>query len=177
MGKHLVKVPTGYLKQIEKAGSLHQAAIDLNISYRKAWMTLQNAEKKLGFALIDRKVGGVAGGGSHITPLGKKFLKSYEKFRTEIEKVLEKTYQKTFWKIRQARARRLKSHVPGVMQKFPCRRSQVSSHRKGPFSSSFWLATCDLRPATSHHYLVLFTALNSRSFSQPSPFLSYSLNF
>jgi molybdate transport system regulatory protein len=97
-GKAFGEGPYRILKQIEKAGSLHQAAIDLDISYRKAWMTLQNVEKKLGFALIDRKVGGVAGGGSHITPSGKKFLKNYEQFRTEIEKVLEKTYQKHFGK-------------------------------------------------------------------------------
>jgi molybdate transport system regulatory protein len=99
-GKAFGEGPYRILKQIEKVGSLHQAAIDLNISYRKAWVMLQNAEKKLGFALIDRKVGGVAGGGSHITPSGKKFLKSYEKFRTEIEEVLEKTYQKHFGKHR-----------------------------------------------------------------------------
>jgi molybdate transport system regulatory protein len=97
-GKAFGEGPYRILKQIEKAGSLHQAAIDLNISYRKAWMTLQNAEEKLGFLLIDRKVGGVAGGGSHITLSGKKFLKSYEKFRAEIEKVIEKTYQKHFGK-------------------------------------------------------------------------------
>jgi molybdate transport system regulatory protein len=97
-GKAFGEGPYRILKQIEKAGSLHQAAIDLNISYRKAWMTLQNVENKLGFALIDRKVGGVAGGGSQITPSGKTFMRSYEKFRTEIEKVLEKTFQKHFGK-------------------------------------------------------------------------------
>jgi molybdate transport system regulatory protein len=95
-GKAFGEGPYRILKQIEKAGSLHQAAIDLNISYRKAWMTLQNAEKKLGFTLIDRKVGGVAGGGSQITSSGKKFLKNYEQFRADVERVLEKTYQKHF---------------------------------------------------------------------------------
>ena len=95
-GKAFGEGPYRILKQIEKAGSLHQAAIDLNISYRKAWMTLQNVEKKLGFTLIDRKVGGVAGGGSQITSSGKKFLKNYEQFRADLERVLEKTYQKHF---------------------------------------------------------------------------------
>jgi molybdate transport system regulatory protein len=95
-GKAFGEGPYRILKQIEKAGSLHQAAIDLNISYRKAWMTLQNAEKKLGFTLIDRKVGGVAGGGSQITSSGKKFLKNYEQFRKDVERILEKTYQKHF---------------------------------------------------------------------------------
>jgi molybdate transport system regulatory protein len=97
-GKAFGEGPYRVLKQIEKAGSLHQAAKDLGISYRKAWLIIQIVEKKLGFEFLDRKVGGVSGGGSQITPLGKKFLKSYEKFRTEIEKVLEKTYQKHFGK-------------------------------------------------------------------------------
>ena len=97
-GKAFGEGPYRILKQIEKAGSLHQAAIDLNISYRKAWMTLQNVEKKLGFTLIDRQVGGVAGGGSHITSSGKTFMRNYEKFRADVEKVLEKTYQKHFGK-------------------------------------------------------------------------------
>jgi hypothetical protein len=51
--------------------SNHQAALDFGISYRKAWIMLQNAGKKLGFALIGRKVEGAAGGGSQITPSGK----------------------------------------------------------------------------------------------------------
>jgi molybdate transport system regulatory protein len=84
------------LKQIGKTGSLHRAAMDLKISYRKAWLIIQNVEKKLGFAFLERKVGGVSGGGSQITPSGKAFMGSYEKFRKEVEGVLEKTYQKHF---------------------------------------------------------------------------------
>ncbi len=95
-GKAFGEGPYRVLKQIEKAGSLHQAAMDLNISYRKAWMMLQAAESKLGFTLIDRKIGGVSGGGSLITPSGREFMKRYEQFRAEIEEVLEKTYQKHF---------------------------------------------------------------------------------
>lgn len=95
-GKAFGEGPYAVLKQIEKAGSLHQAAIDLHISYRKAWTMLQTAEKKLGFALIDRKVGGISGGGSQITPSGKEFMRIYEKFRKDIEDVLEKTYRKHF---------------------------------------------------------------------------------
>ena len=52
----------------------------------------------LGIEFLDRKVGGISGGGSHITPSGKVFMRNYEKFRAEIEKVLEKTYQKHFGK-------------------------------------------------------------------------------
>jgi molybdate transport system regulatory protein len=95
-GKAFGEGPYRVLKQIEKAGSLHQAAIDLNISYRKVWIMLQNAEKKLGFALIDRKVGGVSGGGSQITASGKELMNHYEEFRREVKEVLENTYHKHF---------------------------------------------------------------------------------
>jgi molybdate transport system regulatory protein len=95
-GKAFGEGPYRVLKQIEKTGSLHQAAIDLKISYRKAWLIINFVEKNLGFDFLERKVGGLAGGGSHITPSGKAFLKQYEDFRKELEEVLENTYQKHF---------------------------------------------------------------------------------
>ena len=95
-GKAFGEGPYQILRKIEETGSLHQAAMDLNMSYRKAWLVLQAIEERLGFALIERKVGGVSGGGSHITPEGKKFLKSYEAFRKDVRTVLEKTFQKHF---------------------------------------------------------------------------------
>ena len=95
-GKAFGEGPYKVLKQIEKAGSLHQAAMDLKISYRKAWLMIQIVEEKLGFHFLERKVGGLSGGGSQITPSGKKFLKQYEGFREELKRALEKTYQKHF---------------------------------------------------------------------------------
>jgi len=70
--------------------------MDLKISYRKAWLIIQIVEKRLGIEFLDRKVGGVSGGGSQITPSGMAFMRDYEQFRKEVEKVLEKTFQKHF---------------------------------------------------------------------------------
>jgi molybdate transport system regulatory protein len=95
-GKAFGEGPYRVLKQIEKAGSLHQAAIDLKISYRKAWLIINIVENKLGFDFLERRVGGLSGGGSQITPSGKAFLKKYEDFRRELEEVLQNTYQKHF---------------------------------------------------------------------------------
>jgi molybdate transport system regulatory protein len=95
-GKAFGEGPYRVLKQIDKTGSLHQAAIDLKISYRKAWLIINIVEKKLGFDFLERKIGGLSGGGSNITLSGKAFLKKYEDFRRELEQVLENTYQKHF---------------------------------------------------------------------------------
>jgi molybdate transport system regulatory protein len=95
-GKAFGEGPYRVLKQIEKTGSLHQAAIDLKISYRKAWLIINSVEEKLGFVFLERKVGGLSGGGSYITPSGKAFLKKYEDFRKELVEVIENTYCKHF---------------------------------------------------------------------------------
>lgn len=95
-GKAFGEGPYQLLKHIETTGSLHQAAIEMKMSYRKAWTTLKAIETKLGFPLLERKVGGIAGGGSHITEQGLHLMKHYEDFRIEVKKSLEKLYQKHF---------------------------------------------------------------------------------
>lgn len=99
-GKAFGEGPYQVLKRIETTGSLHKAAFELNMSYRKAWLMIQAIEKRLGFPLLERKVGGVSGGGSHITPEGKKFLVHYEGFRQDVKAALEKTFKKHFEKDR-----------------------------------------------------------------------------
>jgi len=93
-GKAFGEGPYQLLKHVEATGSLHRAASDLRISYRKAWATLHRAETKLGFALLERKIGGVSGGGSELTDEGKTLLANYEKFREEIKTLVEKAYLK-----------------------------------------------------------------------------------
>lgn len=95
-GKAFGEGPYRLLKEIEKAGSLHQAAKTLGMSYRKAWLMLQAIEKRLGFALIDRKVGGLSGGGSQITPQAQQFISHYELFREEIRTAVESVYSRHF---------------------------------------------------------------------------------
>lgn len=95
-GKAFGEGPYQLLKRIETTGSLHQAAHEMKMSYRKAWTTLKAIETKLGFPLLERKVGGIAGGGSHITEQGLELMKHYEKFRNEVKESLEMIYQKHF---------------------------------------------------------------------------------
>ncbi len=84
------------LKGIEKTGSLRQTAAEQGMSYRKAWMVLKTVEKRLGFRLLDRKIGGASGGGSTVTPSGKTFISKYERFRADANKLVEQAYRKHF---------------------------------------------------------------------------------
>jgi molybdate transport system regulatory protein len=95
-GKAFGEGPYQLLKLIQKTGSLNQAAVELNMSYRKAWMTIKSIETKLGFPLLERKVGGIAGGGSHLTEQGLSLMGHYELFRAEVKSALETIYSKHF---------------------------------------------------------------------------------
>ena len=95
-GKAFGEGPYELLKRVEKTNSLHQAAHQMGMSYSKAWKLIQTMEKRLGFFLLDRKVGGRSGGGSRVTPKAKEFMSNYGRFRKEIVVVIKKIFQKHF---------------------------------------------------------------------------------
>ncbi len=84
------------LKFIEKTGSLSQGAADMRLSYRKAWNIIHKAEAKLGLQLLERTVGGAAGGGSKLTPEAKEFMKRYEMFHADAKQSLKSLFEKYF---------------------------------------------------------------------------------
>jgi molybdate transport system regulatory protein len=95
-GKAFGDGPYELLKRVEKTNSLHEAAHQMGMSYSKAWKLIQMMEKRLGFILLDKKVGGLSGGGSHVTPEGKKFLKRYERFKRDVAEAIENVYKRHF---------------------------------------------------------------------------------
>jgi molybdate transport system regulatory protein len=95
-GKAFGDGPYELLKLVEKTKSLHQAASRMGMAYSKAWRLILTIEDRLGFTLLERRVGGESGGGSTITPKAKKLVNHYERFRKEIQAELEKIYQKHF---------------------------------------------------------------------------------
>jgi molybdate transport system regulatory protein len=82
------------LKAIETKGSLSDACKYLHISYRKAWGDLKKAEESLGISLVDKHRGGLEGGKTTLSKQGKKWVKSYERYRRDIERAVEKAYIK-----------------------------------------------------------------------------------
>jgi molybdate transport system regulatory protein len=95
-GKAFGEGPYELMQRIEETGSLHQAAKELKMSYRKAWLILHRCEEKLGFHLLKRTIGGVSGGGSQVTPRGRKMMVNYQKFRCEADQSLKRIYKKHF---------------------------------------------------------------------------------
>ena len=95
--------PCELLRWVEKANSLHQAAHQMDMSYNKAWRLIRLMEKRLGFPLLDKKIGGQSGGGSRVTPSAKEFMATYARFRKEVEVSIEKIFQKHFGSVQRGR--------------------------------------------------------------------------
>ena len=95
-GKAFGDGPYELLKRVEETHSLHRAAGQMGMSYSKAWRLIGSMEKKLGFVLIERTVGGPSGGGSRVTPQGKELMRRYGLFQKDVKTALEKIYRTHF---------------------------------------------------------------------------------
>jgi molybdate transport system regulatory protein len=95
-GKAFGDGPYELLTRVKKTRSLHQAANQMGMSYSKAWRLIQTLEERLGFSLLERKVGGQSGGGSQVTPMAKDLMEHYEQFQKDVKIALKKIYQKHF---------------------------------------------------------------------------------
>ena len=82
------------LKKIDAKGSLRAASQSLHISYRKAWGDLKKTQQYLDIPLVQKQRGGVQGGQTTLTEQGKKWVKAYTRFRKDIERAIEKAYEK-----------------------------------------------------------------------------------
>ena len=67
------------LQAVSRHGSIHAAAQELQMSYRAVWGKIRATEKRLGRDLLDRKTGGVRGGGSKLTPFARQIIERFEK--------------------------------------------------------------------------------------------------
>jgi molybdate transport system regulatory protein len=98
-GKVFGDGPYELLQRVKKTGSLHQAANQMGMSYSKAWRLIRTLEERLGFTLLQRKVGGDSGGGSYVNPIAIYLMSHYERFRKDVKEAIEEVYQRHFGSI------------------------------------------------------------------------------
>lgn len=73
------------LKAIEKTGSIHAAAKELKMGYRAIWGRIHATEERLGAQLLEKRIGGAAGGGSCLTPLAEELVHAFTRLQQDIE--------------------------------------------------------------------------------------------
>ena len=73
------------LEQIERCGSLSQAARNLNMSYRRAWQLLDSLNCCFAEPVVRTSKGGRRGGGAMLTLLGERLIHVYRAFDVRIQ--------------------------------------------------------------------------------------------
>src|SRR5215475_12386424 len=67
------------LERVDELGSIRRAAMSTDMSYRKAWLLIQEIQKTFDGAVVTAEVGGLSGGGTRLTELGLNLLKLYRR--------------------------------------------------------------------------------------------------
>ncbi len=71
------------LEAIEKTGSISQAGRVLGMSYRRAWLLVDDMNNCFRDAVISAQPGGAHGGGATLTPFGQKLVERYRAIETD----------------------------------------------------------------------------------------------
>lgn len=79
------------LEAIERHGSISQAARSLPLSYKAAWDTLDAMNNLADEPLVERVAGGSHGGGTTLTPYGRRMVAFYRAMEQNYQEVLEGT--------------------------------------------------------------------------------------
>jgi len=81
------------LQKIAEDKSLRKAALDLGISYSKAFGMVRNLEKSLGCAVVNRQKGGADHYGATLTEFGTQFIRLYDMFQQQAKERIEGPYK------------------------------------------------------------------------------------
>ena len=87
---------TDLLRPIDATGSVRAAAQSVGWSYRHALAYLDNAERMLRRALVERTRGGQERGGARLNAEGRDFLRRYSRFRRQAQTMVLELYRAAF---------------------------------------------------------------------------------
>jgi molybdate transport system regulatory protein len=65
------------LETIDKTGSISEAGRSLGMSYRRAWRLVDDMNSCFHDPVLETQAGGAFGGGTTLSPLGKKLIERY----------------------------------------------------------------------------------------------------
>ncbi|HLO67129.1 MAG TPA: winged helix-turn-helix domain-containing protein [Holophaga sp.] len=85
LGDHYAMGPgkADLLEAIGETGSISAAGRRLGMSYRRAWLLVDEMNKCFREPLVQARLGGAKGGGAEVTPLGQEALKRYRALQVQ----------------------------------------------------------------------------------------------
>jgi molybdate transport system regulatory protein len=73
------------LEAIVRTGSISKAAREIGMSYRRAWLLVEDMKVNLDEAVVESNTGGVRGGGASVTAFGKQIIASYRRLESDFQ--------------------------------------------------------------------------------------------
>ncbi|GAC1309480.1 MAG: winged helix-turn-helix domain-containing protein [Vulcanimicrobiaceae bacterium] len=72
------------LELIAETGSISAAGREMAMSYRRAWLLIDDLNRSFKKPLVEKQLGGVGGGGAMLTPLGAEVVRRYRTIEARI---------------------------------------------------------------------------------------------
>ncbi|MCF2875846.1 MULTISPECIES: winged helix-turn-helix domain-containing protein [Tenacibaculum] len=82
------------LKSIHRTNSISKSAKELGMSYKKAWNLIDSVNKSNHKPIVIKSTGGSKGGGTKLTPYGKKMIDIFDTINMNCWKYLDKQLKK-----------------------------------------------------------------------------------
>jgi molybdate transport system regulatory protein len=77
------------LEYIASTGSLSQAARDLGMSYRRAWLLVEDMKLSFDRPVVKSSAGGPNGGGAILTDFGKQLIARYRQLESDMQSLAQ----------------------------------------------------------------------------------------
>ena len=78
------------LRRIEEQRSISGAARAMGMSYRRAWLLIDELNRQCGRAAVETHIGGSAHGGARLTPFGAQLIRAYDAIVERSSRACEK---------------------------------------------------------------------------------------
>jgi molybdate transport system regulatory protein len=76
------------LELIESHGSISEAGRVMGMSYRQAWLLVDNLNQSFRQAVVSKQTGGHRGGGARLTAWGRKVIERYRAIETDAQQAV-----------------------------------------------------------------------------------------
>ncbi len=73
----------GLLEAVDRCGSITAAAKDQGMSYRRAWLLLDEMNRALAEPVVEASFGGAKGGGARLTATGRTVIELYRRIEAK----------------------------------------------------------------------------------------------
>lgn len=84
------------LQRCEERRSLHAAAKEMRMPYRKALFVVKRAEEGFGQKILEKTIGGVGGGGSRLTDFGRDLVARFTRLEADVNAYTHRRMESIF---------------------------------------------------------------------------------